>query len=131
MKFLSILFTTSLLIIAGCDRLPSDAKSSDNVLHHRLRAKVLSLDPADVGDSASHGVANEIFECLYQYHYLKRPYQLIPHLAADMPQISEDGLTYIIPIRKGLYFTDDPCFENGKGKELTAHDVVYSWKRTA
>ena len=131
LKFLSILFTTSLLIIAGCDRLPSDTESSDNVLHHRLRAKVLSLDPADVGDSASHGVANEIFECLYQYHYLKRPYQLIPHLAADMPQISEDRLTYIIKIKRGVYFADDLCFEGGKGRELKAGDFIFAWKRIA
>jgi len=131
LKFLSILFTTSLLIIAGCDRLPSDIKSSDNVLHHRLRAKVLSMDPADVGDSASHGVANEIFECLYQYHYLKRPYQLIPQLASDMPQVSKDGLTYTIKIKKGVYFADDRCFENGKGRELRASDFVFAWKRIA
>jgi len=48
LKFLSILFTTSLLVIAEYDRLPTDAESSDNVLHYRLRAKVLSLDLADV-----------------------------------------------------------------------------------
>ena len=48
-----------------------------------------------------------------------------------MPTISDDGLTYIFKLRKGIYFQDDPCFLNGKGRELTAHDFVYSIKRVA
>ena len=48
-----------------------------------------------------------------------------------MPTISDDGLTYIFKLRKGIYFQDNPCFVNGKGRELTAHDFVYSIKRVA
>ena len=48
-----------------------------------------------------------------------------------MPTISDDALTYIFKLRKGIYFQDDPCFLNGKGRELTAHDFVYSIKRVA
>ena len=119
LKFLSVLFT-AVLFIAGCDRQPSDANSSDIVLQHRLNAKIQTLDPADIGDVISDAVAEEIFECLYQYHYLKRPYQLIPQLAEDMPQVSEDRLRYAIRIKKGVYFADDACFEKGKGRELKA-----------
>ncbi len=131
MKFLSIAFSTALLIFGGCDRSPSDASPSENLLKHRLNAKVQVLDPANMGDSISHAVGNEFFECLYQYHYLKRPYQLDPQLAEGMPRISKDGLTYTIEIRKGVYFHDDPCFEGGKGRELKASDFVFAWKRIA
>ena len=48
-----------------------------------------------------------------------------------MPTVSDDGLEYIFKIRKGIYFQDDTCFINGKGRELTAHDFVYSIKRVA
>jgi ABC-type transport system substrate-binding protein len=48
-----------------------------------------------------------------------------------MPGISADGLTYIFKIRKGIFFQDDPCFPEGKGRELTAEDFVYSIKRVA
>lgn len=130
LKFLNVLFT-AVLFIAGCDRQPSDANSNDIVLQHRLNAKVQTLDPADIGDVISDAVAEEIFECLYQYHYLKRPYQLIPQLAEDMPQVSEDRLSYVIRIKKGVYFSDDACFEKGKGRELKAGDFVYAWKRIA
>jgi len=130
-KLLSVAFATALLTTAGCERSPSDADSSHSLLQHRLRAKVQVLDPGDIGDSISHAVGEEIFECLYQYHYLKRPYQLIPQLAADMPQFSDDGLTYTIRTKKGVYFADDPCFKGGKGRELKASDFVFAWKRIA
>ena len=48
-----------------------------------------------------------------------------------MPQVSADGKTYRIPVKKGVYFHDDPCFEKGKGRELTAGDFVYALKRIA
>ena len=46
-----------------------------------------------------------------------------------MPAISADGLVYTIPINAGILFADDPAFPDGKGRELTAHDFVYSLKR--
>ncbi|MBL7106500.1 MAG: hypothetical protein ISS77_02680 [Phycisphaerae bacterium] len=101
------------------------------VLYSALAAKVRGLDPGDIGDTTSSVVASQIFECLYQYHYLKRPYELIPQLAAQMPIASEDGLTYTIKIKKGICFSDDPCFKDGKGRQLVAGDIVYAWKRIA
>ena len=32
-------------------------------------------------------------------------------------------------LRDDVYFTDDPCFVNGKGRKLTSFDVVYSFTR--
>jgi ABC-type transport system substrate-binding protein len=131
LKFLTILFTTALLIVTGCKGGASKSNGNEVVLHSALAAKVRGLDPGDIGDTTSSLVASQIFECLYQYHYLKRPYELIPQLAEDMPQVSKDGLTYTIKIKKGVYFADDGCFENGKGRELRAADFVFAWKRIA
>ncbi|MHC4719575.1 MAG: ABC transporter substrate-binding protein [Planctomycetota bacterium] len=130
MKFLGVVVTTALLLITGCDR-SSGSKSSDIVLHHQLRSKVQVLDPANIGDTMSHAVGAEIFECLYGYHYLKRPYEIIPVLAADMPEVSEDGLSYTIKIKRGVYFHGDRCFPGGRGREVKASDFVFSWKRIA
>jgi peptide/nickel transport system substrate-binding protein len=54
--------------------------------------------------------------------------QVIPSLAEKW-EISPDGLTYTFYLRKGIFFHNDPVFENGKGRELVAADVVYSFKR--
>ena len=120
----------ALLILPACTKTP-DSKTDEVVLNQRMRSKVQTLDPADVGDTASHGVCSEFHESLYTYHYLKRPHEIIPDLAAAMPDISDDGTIYRIPIRQGVYFHDDPCFPGGKGRQLTAHDFVYAFKRIA
>ena len=71
-----------------------------------------------------------IFDPLYRYDYLARPYRIVPNTAAALPEISPDGLTWTIRIKPGIYFADDPAFK-GKKRELIAADYVYSWKRIA
>jgi len=51
------------------------------VLYSSLPAKVRSMDSGDIGDTISAAVGGQFFECLYQYHFLKRPYEIIPQLA--------------------------------------------------
>jgi ABC-type transport system substrate-binding protein len=126
-----VLITAALLVIAGCRGSTSAPDVNEMVLYSALPAKVRGLDPGDIGDTTSSIVASQIFECLYQYHYLKRPYVLIPQLAEEMPQVSADGLTYTIRIKKGVYFTEDRCFGDKKARELKAGDFVFAWKRIA
>jgi len=117
--------------MAGCGRLPAESDVNEVVVYSAIPSKVRGLDPGDVGDTTSSSVASQIFECLYQYHYLKRPYELIPQLADGMPQVSSDGLTYTIKLKRGVHFADDACFAGGKGRELKAGDFVFAWKRIA
>ena len=86
------------------------------------------FDPTPVGDIYSQYVNRAIFDPPYKYDYLARPYRIVPNTAVAMPEISADGKTWIIHIRPGIYFADDPVFK-GKKRELTAADYVYSWKR--
>ena len=129
--FLSVVLSFSLILVSnGC--FPDDSAGPDEiVLQQRSRSKIQTMDPANIGDVPSDEVGREFFETLYYYHYLKRPYQMVPQLAAAMPEISEDGCTYTIPIRQDVYFHDDPCFPEGKGRRLTAHDFAYAIKRIA
>ncbi len=103
----------------------------DNTVYAALSANVKGLDPIQANDIYSHEVISQVYEGLMSYHYLKRPLELIPHLAEEMPSVSTDGLTHTIKIKKGVKFHDDECFENGIGRELTAEDFIYSWKRLA
>jgi ABC-type transport system substrate-binding protein len=88
-----------------------------------------SLDPVRASTLYANQLVVNLYDTLYAYKYLQRPYKLRPNLAAAMPKISPDGLTYSIPVKKGVYFADDPAFPGGKGRELTAGDFVYSLKR--
>ncbi len=129
--FVLFLLLPLIFSAASCKKDTGQKDTPQTLLQHQLRARVQTLDPADVGDTVSDGVAREFFDCLYTYHYLKRPLLLIPQLAADMPVVSDDGRVYTFTICDDVYFHDDPCFPNGKGRKLTADDFVFSFKRIA
>ena len=90
-----------------------------------------SLDPVKGSTTYDNRCCSLIYQTLLQYSYLKRPLQLEPLLAKEMPTISEDGKTWTFQLRDDVYFHDDPCFPGGKGRQMVAADFVYSWKRLA
>ena len=120
------------LILCSCGRGELDALrfEGEQVLYGAT-ARVKGFDPARAGDVASSIMIGRVYEGLLDYAYLDRPYRVEPLLAKSMPEVSADGLSYTFRIREGIYFQDDPCFPNGKGRELTAEDFVYSIKRIA
>jgi ABC-type transport system substrate-binding protein len=99
------------------------------VYRHSMDEAPSSLDPVQAANVYANHVAINVYDTLYSYKYLARPYELKPNLADGWPEISEDLLTYTIRIKQGVHFIDDPAFEGGVGRELTAEDVVYSIKR--
>jgi len=102
-----------------------------NSIAYSLKSNVKSLDPAQAGDEYVNEVVPNIVEGLLQYHYLKRPLEVIPQLADGMPKVSKDGLTHTFKIKKGVRFQDSEVFPDGKGREVVAADFIYSWKRIA
>jgi ABC-type transport system substrate-binding protein len=116
---------------AGCSNDPYPPAEGKKIIYGALGEDPHGLDPVQAGDTLSGGIVAQIYDSLYEYHYLKRPYELKPCLAASMPQISDDGLTYTIAVKRGVRFQDDACFTStgGRGREVTAGDFVYSIKR--
>ena len=102
-------------------------------MHSFLPLEIKGFDPSQANDLYSHTALAQVYEPLYQYAYLERPFKVEPLLAADMPRISEDKLVYTIPLKKGIRFQDDPCFKStgGKGREISSGDVIFSFKRIA
>lgn len=98
------------------------------VLRIAFPIDVSGLDPAGTQETYATLVERQIFEALYVWDYLARPYRFVPSIATGMPEISADGRVWTIRIRRGIYFADDPVFA-GKKRELTAADFVYAWKR--
>ena len=118
--------------LAGCR--PAATPAADELATLRTTtARIRGFDPAHAADQASIQAAGKVYEGLLQYAYWERPYRVEPLLAAGMPDVSADGLVWRIPLRRGIYFSDDPCFAatGGKGRELVAQDLVYSILRIA
>ena len=79
-------------------------------------------------DLYSRIVTAHIFEALYGYDYLARPFKIRPCTADGMPEVSADFRMWTVRLKRGIYFQDDPAFK-GERRELVAADYVYSYKR--
>ncbi|AKJ63832.1 ABC transporter substrate-binding protein [Kiritimatiella glycovorans] len=121
------------LLLTGCGSDPLVPEDTGEQVLYGPTVRIQGFDPVRSGDVASSMAIARIYEGLLQYAYLDRPYRVRPLLARSMPEVSEDGLTYTFRVREGIRFQDDPCFAetDGKGRELTAQDFVYSIKRVA
>ena len=97
-------------------------------LHVLLAESETGLDPATASDASTQSINENLFDPLLRYDYLARPVRLAPNTVSRMPDISADRLTYVFHITPGIRFTPDPAFD-GKDRELTAADYVYSIKR--
>lgn len=124
------MFATVLALagLLGCSPDPYPGETG-KVLHVGLRLLPQSLDPAQVSDEGSGVLASQVYEGLLSYHPFARPYQLIPAIAASLPEVSEDKLTYTFRLRDDVRFADDPCFPGGQGRAVTAADFLYAFKR--
>ena len=77
---------------------------SDQTIRLSLDEKIESLDPAKAFTDDSLLVSAQVLEPLYQYHYLKRPYEIEPLLAEGAPEISDNGKLIKIKIKIFLYY---------------------------
>ena len=90
-----------------------------------------TLDPVAGSTTYENRCCSLIYQTVLQYKYLSRPLDLEPLLLTEMPQVDEAGTTWSFTLRDDVYFQDDECFPEGRGRKMTSADVLYSWKRLA
>lgn len=121
---------TAALAFAAAPMTAHAAPDPGKVIRDVFPVAETGFDPQAVHDLYSGTVVQAMFETLFTYDYLARPSKVVPLTAEGMPQVTDDGKTYLIKLRKGIYFAPDPAFGNAK-RELVADDFVYSLKRLA
>lgn len=99
--------------------------SDKKIFHYNEQSGIASLDPAFAKNQAVVWPVHQLFNTLIE---LDTNMQLKPSLATSW-EISDNNLSIIFHLRRDVYFHDDACFANTKGRLLTANDVVYSFKR--
>lgn len=111
-----------------CCASPAQSADMSKTLRVAFQVAETGFDPQAAYDTYSFAVIGAIFDPLYVYDYFARPVRMVPNTAAALPEVTDEGRTYTIRIKPGIYFATDPAFK-GKRRELTAEDYVYSIKR--
>ncbi|WP_449415341.1 ABC transporter substrate-binding protein [Ochrobactrum teleogrylli] len=101
-----------------CSSVMAFAQSSDGVLTIATIGEPPTLDAMQTPTDIVLTIDQHIFETLYTYD---EQWKSVPLLAAGMPEISEDGLTYKMSLREGVKFHD--------GSDFDSKDVVASLRR--
>jgi oligopeptide transport system substrate-binding protein len=117
------------IFVNGCgDPNPTAKADLNKVLRVAFPVAESGFDPQAQSDRYSADVMRNIFEVPYQIDYLSRPARFVPQVAEAMPEITDNGKTYTIKLRKNVYYANDPAF-GGKKRELVAEDFVFGIKR--
>jgi oligopeptide transport system substrate-binding protein len=106
-----------------------DAPPGRQIYRHAMDGAPVNLDPAQASSIYGKFIIVNLYDTLYRYKYLARPYELVPNLAEELPQVSSDGLIYTLRIKPGVRFIDDEAFTEGAGRVVKAEDFIYSIKR--
>jgi oligopeptide transport system substrate-binding protein len=115
--------------------------AGSNILYSSFSARPNHLDPARSYSSNEITFTGQIYEPPLQYHYLKRPYTLIPLSAARVPEpyyLDADGgrlpadapaetiahSVYEIEIQPGIRYQPHPAFARDADGELHYHALT-------
>jgi ABC-type transport system substrate-binding protein len=114
------------------------ADDTRKVLYSTFDEPPKTLDPQVAYSTIDHSVTANVYDTLLEYHYLKRPYTLIPGLLEEIPTPRDDGagrIGYRLRLRDDLLFHDDPCFElsapGQRTRRVVAADVAFAFQRVA
>ena len=148
-----------LCFLAGCGEVWNDPyparERGQNVFYSSFSERPKHLDPVQSYTEDEARFTQQVYEPPLQYHYLKRPYELIALTALEVPKAQplEGGkfTLYEIRIRPGIRYQPHPGFVEANfslsrekvdglktpyelplgSRELTADDYIYQIKRLA
>ena len=130
---------------AGCDlsQLNNPYPEEDRgktILYSSFSEQPKHLDPAVAYSSNEYGFIGQIYEPPLQYHYLKRPYQLEPATAVQLPEVrylDQQGNVlpetaepqdiafseYLVTIKPGIRYQPHPAFSRNDQGQFLYHSL--------
>ncbi|MGF1994366.1 peptide ABC transporter substrate-binding protein [Enterococcus casseliflavus] len=97
----------------------SGTAAAEQIFNVVVQQEMPSADLSLATDTISFSALNNVYEGLYRLDADSKPE---PAGAAELAEVSEDGLTYKLKLR------EDAKWSNGE--PVTAADYVYGWQRT-
>jgi ABC-type transport system substrate-binding protein len=137
---------TLLIALAGCDRItnsphPAGAEATNTFFTAFQERSPKYLDPTASYSIDETPYTYSIYEPVYRFHYLTRPYEVVPRAAervvepryydkagrelpADAPGDQVAEAVYDIPLRKGIRFAPHPAFARDANGQYLYHDLT-------
>lgn len=126
-----LLLTITIILsvfLGSCKK--SSENANENIVRTALTSKIDTLDPAVSYDAVSWEVIFQIYETLFEWDYLKRPYSLRPSLASEMPKIENNGTKYTFKILPNILYHHHLALQGVK-RTVKAEDFLNAIKRQA
>lgn len=139
-----LLMLSLIVLVAACTNPWNNpypaADAKKNILYGAFAERPKHLDPVQSYSSNEILLTAQIYQTPLQYHYLKRPYELIPFAAAKMPEIqyfdhagarlgenadpAQIAYTiYEITIRPGIRYQPHPAFATDAKEAFLYHQL--------
>jgi peptide/nickel transport system substrate-binding protein len=99
--------------------------SEKQVFRYNEQTGIASLDPAFAKNQSIMWAVHQLYNTLVE---TDQNLAIVPSLASHW-DVSEDRKTYTFHLRSDVFFHDNESFKGGKGRRMTAQDVVYSLQR--
>ena len=116
-----LIITLSIVVFACTSHQHPDKK----IFRYNESSGLASLDPAFAKNKQVMWASHQLYNTLIE---IDSNMQMQPSLATHW-KISDDNLVFTFFLRQDVFFNDDACFADGKGRKLNAYDVEYSFKR--
>lgn len=112
----------SVILLFGC----RDKKRHGlKIFHYNEATGIASLDPAFAKNQSVMWAVHQLYNQLVE---VDAGLQVKPSLASSWT-IDPSGTVYQFTLRQDVFFHDNGCFPNGKGRRMVAQDVEYSFRR--
>lgn len=134
------------LVLSGCSDQAlnnpyPESWANASILYTSFAERPKHLDPAVSYSANEYALIGQIYEPPYQYHYLKRPYTLVPLTAVHMPQLqyldAQGGelagdaaveqiafTDYVIDIQQGMHYQPHPALARGSDGDFLYHRLM-------
>jgi len=142
---LSGVFIGLFLLCSGCEQSEwnnpyPEQDASKRIYYDSFRERPKHLDPVSSYSANEYIFLGQIYEPPLQYHFLKRPYELVPLTATELPKpvyfdsegqvLPEDveaekidHVKYRISIKSDILFQPHPAFAKAANDEYLYHDL--------
>jgi oligopeptide transport system substrate-binding protein len=117
-----LLLLSACIALAACGSRQAEQRQ---VFRYNESTGIASLDPAFAKNQSVIWPVHQLYNTLVE---TDSKLNIVPSLAYRW-DVSADRLSYVFHLRGDVFFHDNEVFPQGRGRKMTAHDVVYSYNR--